>query len=106
MTAKLHVEDIEPAAGQVIGKASRRQMPRVTVLPEAVHQENGGSRALAIREALSHHREGHRPARDDDLLAEGRGLGAIDYLGDGASLEDHDVGSCAFAVRSPPVAVR
>jgi hypothetical protein len=45
LAAQIEVEDVEPGSREVAGDAARRQVPRVTILREAVDQEHRRQRA-------------------------------------------------------------
>ena len=101
VTAEIEVEDVEAGAGQMVGKRACRQVPRVPVLTEAVHQQDRGRRAAEVLgEPLSHHCQRHPPAGEHELLHERRFLAAVDGLFEGTAVEDQEANDPTFSVAS------
>ena len=89
VAAEVQVEDVVTGAGEVIGEATRRQVPCVAVLAEPVDEQDGSPRAAAVRdEALPDHRQRYASPGDDQLLHERRPFVPIDRLFEGASVEN------------------
>jgi len=72
----------------MVGEAARRQMPGVSVLPEAVHEQYGSARRIDRGRSLSHHGERYGTSGDDDLLAEPRLRFPVNELFDDSPLKD------------------
>jgi len=89
MSPKIDVEDVEARAREVVREAAGGQMPRVSVLAEAVHEQNGRDGAVSVRSALAHHGERDLASGYDDLLPEREGFAPVDHLLDDSSVQDH-----------------
>ena len=87
--AQVEVEDVVSGPREVVREAPRRQMPRVAILPEPVHEQDRGARPLPVRGALAHHREGHPASGDDDFFSKRGSLVSIDQLLDDAAVKNH-----------------
>ena len=89
MSPKIDVEDVEARAREVVREAAGGQMPLVSVLAEAVHEQNGREGAVSVRSPLAHHGERDLASGYDDFLPERVGFVAVDHLFDDSPMQDH-----------------